>query len=171
MEHKGTKTIETHRLLLRKFCAEDINAAYMNWTSDDRVTEFLRWPTHTSKKITETVIKGWIKESEKPEFYQWAIVLKDINEPIGTISVVDKNDDLNILHIGYCIGIIVTLLIMVLFNHAQPALLYLVPGVLITSTGTSIINGEFKVLWNFNEEKVQKEEFKKKDDNKEEKKD
>lgn len=27
-----------------------------------------------------------------------------INEPIGTISVVDKNDDLNILHIGYCIG-------------------------------------------------------------------
>lgn len=33
MEHKGTKTIETHRLLLRKFCAEDINAAYMNWTS------------------------------------------------------------------------------------------------------------------------------------------
>ena len=37
--------------------------------------------------------------------------------------------------------------------------------------GTSIINGEFKVLWNFNEEKVQKEEFKKKDDNKEEKKD
>ena len=26
MEHKGTKTIETHRLLLRKFCAEDINS-------------------------------------------------------------------------------------------------------------------------------------------------
>ena len=47
-------------------------------------------------------------------------------------------------YIGYCIGIIVTLLIMVLFNHAQPALLYLVPGVLITSTCTSILNGEFK---------------------------
>ena len=104
MEHKGTKTIETNRLLLRKFCAEDINAAYMNWTSDERVTEFLRWPTHTSMEITEKVIKDWIKESEKADFYQWAIVLKDINEPIGTISVVDKNDDLNILHIGYCIG-------------------------------------------------------------------
>ena len=104
MEHKGTKTIETNRLLLRKFCVEDINAAYMNWTSDERVTEFLRWPTHTSMEITENVIKNWIKESEKADFYQWAIVLKDINEPIGTISVVDKNDDLNILHIGYCIG-------------------------------------------------------------------
>jgi minor histocompatibility antigen H13 len=51
--------------------------------------------------------------------------------------------------------------IMVLFNHAQPALLYLVPGVLISSTGTSIFKGEFKALWNFNEEKVQKEEFNK----------
>jgi len=30
--------------------------------------------------------------------------LKDINEPIGTISVVDKNEQLDILHIGYCIG-------------------------------------------------------------------
>ena len=104
MEHKGTKTIETDRLILRKFCAEDINAAYANWTSDEKVTEFLRWRTHTSVEITETVIRDWIKESEKPDFYQWAIVLKSINEPIGTISVVDKNDDLNILHIGYCIG-------------------------------------------------------------------
>ena len=105
MEHKGTKTIETDRLILRKFCAEDINAAYANWTSDEKVTEFLRWRTHTSVEITETVIRDWIKESEKPDFYQWAIVLKSINEPIGTISVVDKNDDLNILHIGYCRGI------------------------------------------------------------------
>ena len=45
MEHKGTKTIETDRLILRKFCAEDINAAYANWTSDEKVTEFLRWRT------------------------------------------------------------------------------------------------------------------------------
>jgi len=29
---------------------------------------------------------------------------KQRKEGIGTISVVDKNDDLNILHIGYCIG-------------------------------------------------------------------
>lgn len=39
------------------------------------------------------------------DFYQWAIVLKNNgNGPVGTISVVDRNDALNILHIGYCIG-------------------------------------------------------------------
>ena len=62
MEHKGTKTIETNRLLLRKFCAEDTNAAYANWTSDEKVTEFLRWPTHTFVETTEMVIKDWISD-------------------------------------------------------------------------------------------------------------
>jgi len=104
MQHKGTKTIETDRLLLRAFCPDDIEAAYKNWTSDEKVTEFLRWSTHTDISITENVIKDWIAESNNPEFYQWAIVLKKIEEPVGTISVVDKNESLDMLHIGYCVG-------------------------------------------------------------------
>ena len=48
MDHKGTVTIETKRLVLRKFIDKDIPAVYANWTSDDRVTEFLTWPTHRS---------------------------------------------------------------------------------------------------------------------------
>lgn len=104
MEHKGTKTIETDRLLLRKFCLSDAGAAYKNWTSDEKVTEFLRWPTHTEIAVTESVIKDWVTESNNPDFYQWAIVLKEIDEPVGVIGVVDRNESLNILHIGYCIG-------------------------------------------------------------------
>lgn len=104
MIHKGTKTIETDRLILRKFTHNDIIAAYRNWCSDEQVTEFLRWPTHSDITVTEGVIEEWISESEKDDFYQWAIELKGLNEPIGTISVVDRNEDLNILHIGYCIG-------------------------------------------------------------------
>lgn len=46
----------------------------------------------------------WVSRSADPEFYQWAIVSKDVNEPIGTISVVDRNEALGIFHIGYCIG-------------------------------------------------------------------
>ena len=104
MTHKGTKTIETDRLILRKFVEDDAIAAYNNWTSDDKVTEFLRWPTHTDMAITESVINDWIAESENDDFYQWAIVLKELNEPIGVIEVVDKNESLNMLHIEYCIG-------------------------------------------------------------------
>lgn len=104
MNHKGTKLIETNRLCLRAFELSDVEAAFKNWTSDKKVTEFLRWPTHTDISITKRVVNSWVEESQKLDFYQWAIVLKNINEPIGTISVVDKNEKLNILHIGYCIG-------------------------------------------------------------------
>ncbi len=104
MNHCGTKTIETDRLVLRAFCLSDITAAYNNWTSDGRVTEFLRWPTHSDISVTERVVKDWLEQSKKPDFYQWAIVLKEIGEPVGTISVVDQNERLGIVHIGYCIG-------------------------------------------------------------------
>jgi len=104
MNHKGTKTLETERLILRRFSESDYDAAFRNWTSDSLVTEFLRWPTHGDISVTKKVLLEWIEEYAYDIFYQWAIVLKDINEPIGTISVVDQNDELGILHIGYCIG-------------------------------------------------------------------
>jgi len=105
MNHLGTVEIETKRLLLRKFTEHDVIAVFNNWTSDDKVTEFLRWPTHRSIEVTESVLFKWIKSYENKEFYQWAIVLKKYgDEPIGTISVVDQNERLNLVHIGYCIG-------------------------------------------------------------------
>ena len=76
--------------------------------------------------------------------------------------------------IFYNIGIITTLCSMYFFNHAQPALLYLVPATLISSSFTALINKDIKTLWKFNEEKIdeeeddgdEEEEEKEKDDNK-----
>lgn len=104
MQHKGTVAIETERLILRKFTVDDVDAAFRNWTSDENVTEFLRWPTHATIRITENVLNDWIAGYENLDFYQWAIVLKVINEPIGTISVVDMDRITEKVHIGYCIG-------------------------------------------------------------------
>lgn len=53
--------------------------------------------------------------------------------------------------IGYGIGMISTLVIMQVFGHAQPALLYLVPGVLSVLWGTAFVKGEIKLMWEFNE--------------------
>jgi len=105
MEHKGTVLIETDRLILRQFTLEDTAAAFRNWTNDDKVTKFLRWPAHKDIDTTREVMKMWVDNYVNKDFYQWAIILKDNgNEPIGTISVVDENEKLNIVHIGYCIG-------------------------------------------------------------------
>ena len=60
--------------------------------------------------------------------------------------------------IFYNLGIVITLCSMYFFNHAQPALLYLVPCTLISSTFTALINGDIKTLWKFNEEKINEED-------------
>jgi minor histocompatibility antigen H13 len=53
---------------------------------------------------------------------------------------------------GYVAGIFTTLFVMVYFKAAQPALLYLVPGILISSIFMALVKGNLSTLWNFDEE-------------------
>ena len=50
------------------------------------------------------VLNDWISHYGADDFYQWAIVPKDLRQPIGSISVVEKNDRVGRVEIGYCIG-------------------------------------------------------------------
>ncbi len=105
MTHCGTQTIETDRLILRKFTLEDSSAMYQNWASDPEVTKYLMWPTHENQEISEMVTKEWVDSYSKSDFYQWAIIVKEESDkPIGSISVVDKDEKISMVHIGYCIG-------------------------------------------------------------------
>ena len=105
MRHSGTKTIETERLILRRFALTDAEAMYRNWASDPEVTRYLTWPTHSSVGITEEVLGSWIPSYQSDDYYQWAIVLKENgSEPIGSISAVDLDDSVSKVHIGYCLG-------------------------------------------------------------------
>jgi len=54
--------------------------------------------------------------------------------------------------IGYVAGIFTTLFVMIYFKAAQPALLYLVPGILLSSFFCALIKGNLSELWNFDEE-------------------
>lgn len=105
MNHLGTVNLETERLILRKFKLSDAEALYNNWANDSEVTKFLTWPTHTSVEISEIVVNDWVNSYADNKFYQWAIVLKENqNEPVGSISVVHMDEEINMVHIGYCIG-------------------------------------------------------------------
>lgn len=104
MQHKGTVTIETKRLLLRRFKAEDAPAMLNNWASEDSVTRFLTWPTHTSIEVSRFVAKDWASHYEEENYYQWAIVLKEIDEAIGSIAVIHIDEAADKTAIGYCIG-------------------------------------------------------------------
>lgn len=104
MEHIGTKTIETERLILRRFEPDDAEAMYRNWTSDPEVTKYLMWPTHESVEVSREVCADWAEKYSDPRYYQWAIVPKELGEPIGSIAAVHLEDSICMAHIGYCIG-------------------------------------------------------------------
>lgn len=53
---------------------------------------------------------------------------------------------------GYLLGMSVTLTSLLVFNHAQPALLYLVPGVVGAAWITALFRGELKEMWIYTED-------------------
>ena len=70
LTHKGTQKIETERLILRKAKTDDAVPMFRNWASDPEVAKFLTWPPHSSLETTSNVLRQWIAEYEKPDFYQ-----------------------------------------------------------------------------------------------------
>jgi minor histocompatibility antigen H13 len=74
--------------------------------------------------------------------------------------------------IAYVLGLCTTLFVMIQFNAAQPALLYLVPACLGSSFSCALIRGEVKDLLAYSEEvEEEKEEGKEEDKPQEAKKD
>jgi ribosomal-protein-alanine N-acetyltransferase len=97
--------LETDRLILRRFASGDEEAMFRNWCADPDVTKFLMWPTHGSIEESRKVLGDiWLPHYDESDFYQWAIEVKNIHEPIGSIGVVEHNDKAQSVHIGYCIG-------------------------------------------------------------------
>lgn len=104
MKHQGTKTLETPRLILRRFQEGDGDFMYKNWASDPEVTKFLTWPTHPSVEVSRKINASWVANYEKPDYYQWAIVPKELGEPIGSIAVVEPNEKAESMEVGYALS-------------------------------------------------------------------
>lgn len=77
---------------------------YKNWASDPEVTKFLTWPTHPSVEVSRKINASWVASYEKPDYYLWAIVPKELGEPIGSISVVRMNEKAESMEVGYAIS-------------------------------------------------------------------
>ena len=102
LTHKGTQTIDTERLTLRRFKIEDAQAMFDNWASDERVTRYLTWIPHESPKFTKQLLEDWCAAYENPNCYHWAIEFE--GEAIGGISVVQLSERSEYAELGYCVG-------------------------------------------------------------------
>lgn len=100
----GTKQIETKRLILRKIEKNDYINIYKNWTSDKITTRYLTWDIHASLEETKKYVEYKLEKNKKPYSFDWLIVLKETNEPIGEIEAVDVSLRDKLVTVGYCIG-------------------------------------------------------------------
>ncbi|XP_041985093.1 minor histocompatibility antigen H13 [Aricia agestis] len=58
---------------------------------------------------------------------------------------------------AYILGLLATILVMHVFKHAQPALLYLVPACLGTPLTLALLRGDINALFNYEDQPVEKE--------------
>ena len=104
LTHTGTQTIETERLILRKFEYTDYEAMLKYWISDEKIQSLYSEPIYTTKEAVKELLDKYIGSYEREDYYRWAIIEKDSMECIGQIAyflVVNKN---NFAEIEYFIG-------------------------------------------------------------------
>ena len=99
---ENEKRIITDRLVLRKLKREDAEAMFRNWTSDPEVPKYTLWAVHDSVEVTKQLVDMWLKEDKNPKTVRFIITLKEDDEPIGSIDVVEFHND--IPEIGYCLS-------------------------------------------------------------------
>lgn len=104
MKNIGTKVLETERLILRKVTLNDAQDMYNNWGSDPLVSRYVTWETHKSVEDSLEFIKFLEESYTKDNTYQWLVVLKENNTPIGTVGGVRVDEKNNTIEIGYCYG-------------------------------------------------------------------
>ena len=104
MLFKGTKELETERLLLRKIKDGDYKIAYKEWCSDPDQVKYTIHGIHKNEEVTKKVYDRWIEEYSDPKTLRWIIVLKSNNEPIGTIDINNSMAKFSSVEPGYVIA-------------------------------------------------------------------
>ena len=104
MRHKGTTTIHTQRLVLRRFTIDDAQRVFENWTSDQEVTKYARQQVHVSVDDTKLYLSDLMNAYANTDTYYWAITLKSDNIPIGRINITGINEPIESVCVSFMIG-------------------------------------------------------------------
>lgn len=104
INHVGTETIETGRLILRRFEYTDNDSMRRNWVSDEDIQWGYGEPVYETKEAVKELLDKYIGSYENPDYLRWAIIEKDSGECIGQIAyyLVDTKNHFG--EIEYCIG-------------------------------------------------------------------
>ena len=104
LTHVGTNTIETERLILRRFEYSDNEAMRKYWISDEKIQSLYSEPVYTTEAEVKELLDKYIGSYEKEDYYRWAIIDKASKECIGQIAYFLVDNKNHFAEIEYCIG-------------------------------------------------------------------
>lgn len=108
MRHIGTKTIETPRLVLRRFRPQDLQSFYRHCLSDYHVWCWTNYPKVSAADEvaarTGLFTKNWFAAYDRPDRYSWAIVEKPDGPAIGRMFGMHPDDRAQDIELAYELG-------------------------------------------------------------------
>ena len=104
MKHNGTQTIETERLILRRFSERDADDRLQNWAADPRVQHEYGEPVYETAEAVRGLLAQYLAGYAQPDFYRWAVIERSSGQNIGMIAFCKVWEDCAAAEIEYCIG-------------------------------------------------------------------
>lgn len=98
-----TPVLDTERLHLRPFRETDAKDVFETWESDPDVAKYMFWTSHNDIAKTREWLSFELGQIEKPDWYRFALVLKDSGALIGTV-ILYYEEEVNCWEIGYNLG-------------------------------------------------------------------
>ncbi|MBE6838299.1 MAG: GNAT family N-acetyltransferase [Ruminococcus sp.] len=104
LTHTGTNTIETERLVLRRFRYTDDDAMLKYWVADEKIQSLYSEPVYSTKDEVKGLLDKYIGSYEREDYYRWAITEKGSDECIGQIAFFLVDNKNHFAEIEYCVG-------------------------------------------------------------------
>lgn len=95
---KGTTTLKTERLLLRRHKIEDAKVLHENFGLDPVMFRYSGWNPYATKEAAEGMVRQFIASYQDEHFYGWAIEYED--RLIGTIGAYDYDPAASRIEVG-----------------------------------------------------------------------
>ena len=101
----NTPTLETERLILRKFTENDLEALYRIY-SDEEANRFLPWfPLKNMEEARLLFREKYASKYLLPQAYAYAVCLKEDDIPVGYIKVDTRDLMISVTACGESFGI------------------------------------------------------------------
>ena len=75
LNYIGTKTIETERMILRRFEYSDNDSMRRNWISNEKIQTLYSEPVYVTQEEVKELLDKYICSYDKEDYYRWAIFL------------------------------------------------------------------------------------------------